>query len=142
MLTRRRRLVLHAMFAVWMPLFACLLFMLSPGGTKGLLLVAAAGASIVVGVGFAIRFFTLLSKPDQSTPAESPPAGGTVRHWTEKALMAWTGLCIAALTAEAVRAGLHDSDRMISVVGYLLIMALMTMQSVRLVRAEHASKTL
>jgi hypothetical protein len=52
--------------------------------------------------------------------------------------MAWFGLCIAALTAEAVRAGLSDSDRLISVIGYLLLLGLMTMQSVRLVRAEHA----
>jgi hypothetical protein len=126
------------MFAVWMPLFAALLLLLSPGGTKGLLLAAAAGASVLVGVGFAIRFFTLFSEPDRSIPADPTPAGGAVRHWTEKVLMAWTGLCIAALTAEAVRAGLSDSDRMISAVGYLLLLGLMTMQSVRLVRAEHA----
>jgi hypothetical protein len=139
MLSRRRRLLLHALFAVWMPLFAGLLLLLSSGGTRGVLLAAAAGASVLVGAGFAVRFFSLLSEPDRSVPSDpAQPAGGTVRHWTEKALMAWTGLCIAALTAEVVRAGLSDSDRLISAVGYLLLLALMTMQSIRLVRAEHA----
>jgi hypothetical protein len=109
---------------------------------KGILLGAAAAASVVVGVGFAIRFFTLLSEPDRPILANpTPPAGGVVLHWTEKALMAWTGLCIAALTVEALRTGLSDSDRMISVVGYLLIMGIVTMQAVRLVRAEHPAPT-
>ena len=137
-MSRRRRLLLHALFALWMPVFAGLLLLLSPGGAAGLLLAAAAGASVLIGVGFAVRFVSVLSKPDGSIPANPAPA---VRHWTEKALMAWTGLCIAALTAEAVRTGLTDSDRMISVVGYLILIGLMTMQAVRLVRAERKLPT-
>jgi hypothetical protein len=124
------------MFAVWMPLFAWLLLMLKPDGAPALLLIGAAGASVLVGLAFAIRFFSLLSEPDRPLPANSTPPA--VRHWSEKALMAWTCLCIAALTAEGARAGLSDSDRMISVVGYLILIGIMAMQSIRLVRAEHA----
>ena len=138
MLTRRRRLLSHATLALGMGVLSWLLIRLSSGGLAGLLLVAAAIASILVATGFVVRFVTVLSsEPNPMVPVDPNASSRTTSlHWTERGLMAWTGLCIAALTAEAVGGFLGDPQRAILALAILFIVGLIAMQAVRLVRVE------
>lgn len=141
MLSRRRRLLLHVTLALGMGVLSWLLIRLSSGGVVGLLLVGAASASVLVGVGFVVRFTTvLLSQPERVLAAEPIlSSGGADRHWTEWGLMGWTALCIAALTGEACVGGLEDPQRVIHSLAILLIVGIIAMQAIRLVKIERAA---
>ena len=139
MLTRRRRLLSHGALALGMGVL-CWLFLLNAAGGADLLHLAAAGASVLVGAGFAARFVSVWrSQSDGVIPADPPASGqGTARHWTENALMAWMGLCVAALTVEVLRGG-GDFQRFLSALPILFVVSVLAIQGVRLLRAERSA---
>jgi len=70
MLSRRRRLLLHALLALGMGALSWLFLVSGFTGLIRLLSFGAAGASIMVGTGFAVRFLSVLSsEPDRAIPA-------------------------------------------------------------------------
>lgn len=140
MLTRRRRLLSHASLALGMGVLCWLFLLQDSDGVADLLHLAAAGASVLVGAGFAARFVSVWrSRSEAVIPADPPaPGQGMARHWTENALMIWMGLCISALTTEVLRAG-GDSQRVLSALPILMVVGVFAMQGVRLLRAERSA---
>jgi hypothetical protein len=130
----------HAVLALAMGALSWLFLLPDSAGVAKLFALAAAGSSLLVGTGFAVRFLAVLSsKPESSIPVEpASPGDGKVRHWTEHVLLAWTCLCIAALTTEAVAGGSEDPMRVVGALANLLVVGVIAMQAVRLVRAERA----
>jgi hypothetical protein len=131
--------LLHALLAVGLSVLSWLFAQLDATGVARLLNLGAVCATVLVGAGFAVRFFSvLLSGSDRPIPAEPPPSSlASTRHWTETALMAWTSLCLAALVVEAYRVIPDDPRRaLFALLFYAPMVGLFAMQAVRLVRAE------